>query len=717
MINSNKAISSTFSQNDFCNLIQKTSLELFTFWKRFKSQEGAVVNRGLLWEEIVILVLRTLILSAGVHRKVLHCSELTYEIIVDVVKGGQSEPLNPGLVNLCSSHLFSSNFILIGEDFFQNPEPHSFLLSLYNLVESGTPLEFIGAAFENLYEQIPHIEGLSTKKQNGNRQKRDEGVFYTPVDIADFLTVRTLQPLINNKSGKEILSLKILDPSCGAGYFLLQALRLLSNAFNSSLELNSEIKRDIFNLVAHNCIYGVDINPLSVDITRSLLWLEVADPLLHPSFLDENIKVGDGLLGLPCESVEIEGGKEAVNDYTTNLNESSEEVFTRLKEKHSSMIFEILQRRYKLPKTSEPLIKPFCWEINFPGVFLDEHLKRIKNGGFDAVLSNPPWGKIKPDLREFYSYFDSRVLQHQGMELREFLKNDELILGIEDDWQSYVLEKKIYSHLLREIGIYNYQKVRINGISTGGDADLYKYFMERYYQVLKPLGRLGVVIPAAFYNTQGATGLRNLYLKGGEFEDLLCFENRKRIFPIHRMFKFLLLVYQKGSEAKGIKTALFGLTSLETAKNKLSNGKEKSINFPLPFIKRISGVLLSVPELRDNTEKNLLVKFHQRFITLGELSKDSWNISFVREVDMTNDSKAFFSREELIRLGCKKESNGFLSSPQGDVFRPVFEGRMVNQFDYCAKGYLAGAGRSSEWEPLSWEQRKSDPTTIYQQLI
>ncbi|HEU0050265.1 MAG TPA: N-6 DNA methylase, partial [Nitrososphaera sp.] len=394
-------------------------------------------------------------------------------------------------------------------------------------LDTLVPIEYVGMTFETMYGAIPDLGCERSEKLLGSNVRRDKGVFFTPPEVVRFLTRTTLAPtLVGTKSATDLLCLKIVDPALGAGFFLLESLRLLSEKFvELSRHRNQVVAR---RLIAENCLYGIDIDDLATDIAKALLWLEVGDMHFSGEALNKYIKTGDALLGPPSSgTIEV-----------------------------SPTI-----------RPSGQAHRPFSWELNFPQIFLDDEGSRLSNGGFDVVLSNPPWGKIKPEFKEFYSHLDHRVSQYQGPALRRYVNNESREFhaeSVDKLWREYAEEVRRYAVTLQELGIYQNQRIELSGKTTRGDSDLYKYFMERSFHVLKKNGRLGLVIPAAFHRSEGAAGIRRLYWDKGRFETFLEFENRKNIFPIHGMFRFVLLTYQRGGRP-GIKSARFGLTSVRDA--------------------------------------------------------------------------------------------------------------------------------------------------------
>ncbi len=138
-------------------------------------------------------------------------------------------------------------------------------------------------------------------------QKRQTASFYTPPKLAEFLVKRTLKPLAEGKSTKEILSLRIVEPAVGSGGFLIATLRYLGKELlrakvrendlsvrgrEATYEDLQESKRQILE----NCLFGVDMNPLSLELCRTSLYLEALVKNRPLPFLHHRLKSGNSLI-------------------------------------------------------------------------------------------------------------------------------------------------------------------------------------------------------------------------------------------------------------------------------------------------------------------------------------------------------------------------------------------------------------------------------------
>ena len=137
--------------------------------------------------------------------------------------------------------------------------------------------------------------------------RKATGTFYTPQPIADYLVRRTLGPLVRDATPDQILQLRVLDPAMGSGAFLVAACRFLADAYEAALVRIGRLPRRatsasrsapaIRRTIAERCLYGVDLNPMAVQLARLSLWLATLAADRPLSFLDHHLQRGDSLLG------------------------------------------------------------------------------------------------------------------------------------------------------------------------------------------------------------------------------------------------------------------------------------------------------------------------------------------------------------------------------------------------------------------------------------
>jgi hypothetical protein len=198
-----------------------------------------------------------------------------------------------------------------------------------NATNSLTPVDYrnmgpeeLGSVYESLLELVPAIDlpargfGFVGRTEEGSaagNARKLTGSYYTPDSLVRQLIASALEPVIEQRLAaspanpvEALLAIRVIDPACGSGHFLLAAARCLAErlARLRSLESGQEgaIKprdyRHALREVTARCIYGVDRNPMAIELARMALWLEGYEEGRPLNFLDHHLQVGDALLGL-----------------------------------------------------------------------------------------------------------------------------------------------------------------------------------------------------------------------------------------------------------------------------------------------------------------------------------------------------------------------------------------------------------------------------------
>ena len=189
--------------------------------------------------------------------------------------------------------------------------------------------EELGSIYESLLELVPKWGGdrqflfretdeEQQKKAGGNERKKT-GSYYTPTSLIDCLLDSSLDPVLDDTAkraeivataagtdtseaiAKALLSVTVCDPACGSGHFLVAAARRIAKRVGSVREHNPEPSLDAMRHamrdVVANCVYGVDLNPMAVELAKVSLWMEAVEAGKPLSFLDAHIKQGNALIG------------------------------------------------------------------------------------------------------------------------------------------------------------------------------------------------------------------------------------------------------------------------------------------------------------------------------------------------------------------------------------------------------------------------------------
>jgi hypothetical protein len=173
--------------------------------------------------------------------------------------------------------------------------------------------EELGSVYESLLELIPRYdaEQLSyTLKPLAGNDRKETGSYYTPTSLVECLLDSALGPLLDEACARgtaeeriaALLSLTVCDPACGSGHFLVAAARRIAKRIAAEETGDPEppdtVVRAALRRVTGRCIYGVDINPMAAELAKISLWLEAVEPGKPLSYLDQNIRVGNSLLGV-----------------------------------------------------------------------------------------------------------------------------------------------------------------------------------------------------------------------------------------------------------------------------------------------------------------------------------------------------------------------------------------------------------------------------------
>jgi hypothetical protein len=169
--------------------------------------------------------------------------------------------------------------------------------------------EELGSIYEALLELHPELNleagTFSLSTASGNERKTS-GSYYTPESLVQQLLNTALDPVLDEAASQPnpeqaILNLKVCDPACGSGHFLIAAAhrmaKRLASIQSNELEPSPEATRAALRQVIGHCVYGVDINPMAVELCKVSLWMEALEPGKPLSFLEHHIQVGNSLLG------------------------------------------------------------------------------------------------------------------------------------------------------------------------------------------------------------------------------------------------------------------------------------------------------------------------------------------------------------------------------------------------------------------------------------
>jgi hypothetical protein len=328
--------------------------------------------------------------------------------------------------------------------------------------------------------------------------------------------------------------------------------------------------------------------------------------------------------------------------------------------------------------------KFFHWALEFPEVFFE-------HGGFDAVIGNPPWNTLSPDVKEFFGTYDPTVFRKGVPKGAQDERKDELR---EDEEVDVTWRRE--ARFLHELS--NYAKPESgrfawfteDGQLRKGDANVFRLFVERAHRLLRTGGRLSQVLPDSVYVSSPATGVREHLLHDGVLERCWVFENRKAIFPIHRSVKVVLLIAQRGGgpteafraafltgkDAAGRERAI-GLDALPDV---LADLDERAPVLTLEQVRALAPATLAFPELQTALDAEIVAHCAEAVPALN-LDKRGWDLTYCTELHADRDAYRFKDGAYLAALRAKRDSFRW-REPDKTEWWPLVEGAQIYHLEF-----------------------------------
>lgn len=308
--------------------------------------------------------------------------------------------------------------------------------------------------------------------------------------------------------------------------------------------------------------------------------------------------------------------------------------------------------------------RAFHWPIEFPDI--------MAKGGFDVVLGNPPWDTMSPDYKEFFSVHDPNI-RHMSPDEQEQaytrLLSDPVIAA---RWEQHCEDLYASVRFIKSSGRY---RLFAEGNLGKGDFNVYRMFVETALALTKP-GRVAAqFVPEGLYNGANATAIRRELFTAFQLEHLAGFENTKGIWfdKIDTRMKFCLYVAWNGGETNEFHAA-FRINTSQKLQEFMAGG---GLRIPVSVVKEFSPDAVAIMEFAAQSEIDICTRMYALYPKFGTQIEDLPYRHYMREVDMGTDRSLF---------------------SEGSEGLPVFEGRMIDAYDYRAKGYVSGRGRSAVWK-------------------
>jgi len=620
--------------------------------------------------------------------------------------------------------LIKKGDVYFGESALERKQTGSYYTpeSLVRFLNEKTIAQPLRETFEQEYRQ--RFNELLEQAGNGH----DAGTRRGAAQSAAALVERFVE--------ERILNFKVCDPAMGSGHFLVDSANQMAGLVVALLEEVPHVEgitvsvtsrpNDWRRRITRHCIYGIDLNPLAVNLAKLSLWLNCFASEHKLTFLDHHVRCGNSLIGIrsldqlasiPERKKESKKKKNPqkllfdYNDLSSVLAEASQGVasITQIDEDDTDSQKAVLDEALEATSNLRPLADLFTaylMDSDIPGYYkeiferlakglsvagtlnpaLPEIVESVEAyrdqhhfyhwplefpdvfgpdavGGFSATVGNPPWDIIKPNSQEFFLDYDPKFRSYKKQEANRVSK--ELMVdnpAISKKWE-------VYCNGFAEQSAYFKEPLSYSALGKG-DINTFKLFLEQFFTVLNDGGRMGIVVPSGLYTDQGCLPLRQRFFSHSRVKYLYGFENRwPTVFSaVDGRFKFITFGTQKGGETDRFKCAF-----MEHDPERLPVIDANALKMGVKQVKKFSPDTLSIMEFKSQRDIDVTTKIYGDWPLLGEKLEDTWNVQFRLEIHKTNASH-------------------LLKSTLTDL--ALFEGKMIHQYDHAYD------------EPRYWLDRK-----------
>ena len=310
----------------------------------------------------------------------------------------------------------------------------------------------------------------------------------------------------------------------------------------------------------------------------------------------------------------------------------------------------------------------FHWRLEFPEVF--------HKGGFDVVLGNPPWERIKLQEKEFFASRDSAIAEAPNKAARA-----RLISALPDNNPALAAEFAQARRAAESASLF----ARASGrypLAARGDINTYSIFAETARRILNPTGRAGLIVPSGIATDDTTKVFFADAVNSNALVSLYDFENRQGIFPgVHRSYKFCLLTLS--GERQRAPQAEFAFFLHDTAQ--LAEPARRFTLTAADFA-LFNPNTRTCPVFRTDRDMEIARKMYHRAGVFWREAKggveesNPWGVAFSRMFDVSNDSGLFRQREELTASGWLLDGNVFTRGDERYI--PLYEAKMFQQYDH-----------------------------------
>lgn len=349
------------------------------------------------------------------------------------------------------------------------------------------------------------------------------------------------------------------------------------------------------------------------------------------------------------------------------------------------------------------------WQITFPGVWTNWGSAGLE-GGFDAVVGNPPWDRIKLQQVEWFAARRPQIAKSQRASDRGRMIGALAKAGdpLHADFVKADRRAADTLRMARKGGHYP--------LLSRGDINLYSLFVERAHRLVKPDGMVGLLTPSGIASDLSASAFFRKVATGGHVKALYDFENRRTryglepFFPdVDSRFKFIAMM---ASPSRTFEAAHCGFFLQAVSER---GNPEQAFPITAADFSRVNPNTGTAPIFRTRRDMALTTAIYARAPALVDRSSGkelkSWPVKYATLFHMTNDSHLFRTRAELEEKEGAWPIGGNRWQSAAGEWVPLYEGKMVQAFDHRAASVvinLENVNRPAQPFPATPEQ-SADP--------
>jgi len=409
-------------------------------------------------------------------------------------------------------------------------------------------------------DAVESVDEGSLYVVNDDGERKATGAYYTPDYVVSYIVEETIDPLLDEIKAEleadglepsdqayfgrfygQLQNLKILDPAMGSAHFLTSATGYLTEQVMEIVreqELQGRNEQELRRTIAKECIYGVDINGMAVELGKLSMWLETLAADKPLAFLDHHIKTGNSLIGSDITEVLSEDNGD--NGGQLTLTQS----FARARQQTLEHVMDLMEDLLAIDndqlsdiKSMEELYDEIRDDPLYQRLFEIANVHTAEQFGLDvpedvykemagAIDDGDEWEEIQS--RDWFASAqataDDQSFFHWELEYPEVFFGEDGEIRADAGFDAVVGNPPYVNISNMPTGTKSYLSKRYNEIYAG-NSDIMYYFLEQSLNVSRKGGSFGLIVSRYFIHAQYASGLREFLLENGKLTKIVDFEN------------------------------------------------------------------------------------------------------------------------------------------------------------------------------------------------